>query len=132
MSQLLGCCSDRKFALGVGGHGFDPRPNHTKDFKRGSNGFRSMALRIIGLLIQLTRCCRDKWTSITVNLPIKRRDKTGEKPVESGVKHNSNTKQTHKHCYTYLLFERLLVLLLGMTQLYILHSAFNLYGWFHV
>ena len=47
----------------AGGREFDTRAGHTKYLKNGSNGFPSLALRIVGLALRLTRWYQDKLTS---------------------------------------------------------------------
>ena len=76
--------------MGAGGHGspgFKPWSGHTTLFKKDSNRFLSLVLRIVGLSFRLTDWCKHKRTSSIGSLPKKCRDVT-EKQVESGAKHH--------------------------------------------
>ena len=59
-----------------GGCGFEPQSGHTEYFENGSSGFPSLALRVVGLALQTTLWCQNKWTSKTGNLPRNRCDIT--------------------------------------------------------
>ena len=89
LNVLYRWCSGRASTSGSGDRWFDPQRCHTEDFKNGSNGYPSLALRVVGLALRLTHCCQSKLTRSTGYLPRKRCD-ISEHCVQSGVKHKTN------------------------------------------
>ena len=56
-------------AFGAGGRGFDPRPGHTKDFKKMVVMAALLDAQNLGLALQLVCRCQDKVTSCEVQPP---------------------------------------------------------------
>ena len=70
MFNLSQWCRGKAYASGAGGRVFDPRPVIQKTIVVSA----ALLSHIVALLaLRLGAWCQDKWTSITGNLPMKRR-----------------------------------------------------------